>query len=85
MAPKVLARTLYSFESEKRSAEFVIVPLPPAAGIADPGPAALAEFHKKNAAQFTAPEYRRLTVVDLSPEATAAQKPSIPPAWTVRT
>ena len=72
-APKALAKTLYMFESEKRSAEFVVVPLPPVSGIADPGPAALAEFHKKNAAQFTAPEYRRLTVVHLSPESTAAE------------
>jgi len=73
MAPKILAETLYLFESEKRSADFVIVPLPPAAEIRDPDPAALAEFHMKNAARFTAPEFRRLTVVHLSPAAMAAE------------
>ena len=73
MAPKILAETLYLFESEKRSADFVIVPLPPAAEIRDPDPATLAEFHNKYAARFTAPEFRRLTVVHLSPAAMAAE------------
>ena len=73
MAPKILAETLYLFESEKRSADFVIVPRPPAAAIRDPDPATLAEFHKKYAARFTAPEFRRLMVVHLSPAAMAAE------------
>jgi len=73
MAPKILAETLHLFESEKRSADFVIVPLPPTAEIRDPDPATLAEFHKKYAARFTAPEFRRLTVVHLSPAAMAVE------------
>ena len=55
MAPKILAETLHLFASEKRTAAFVIVPLPPTAEIRDPDPATLAEFHKKYAARCTAP------------------------------
>ncbi len=61
-APKALAEALYRERGEKRAAESVLVRDAEQALPATPGENELAEFHKANAARFTAPEYRAITV-----------------------
>jgi peptidyl-prolyl cis-trans isomerase D len=71
--PKALTDLMYAFRNERRNASVVRIRRGAAAGIADPGAGAVAEYHRTNAAAFTAPEYRRITVVHLDPEAMAAE------------
>ena len=65
-APKKLAEALYKVRQEKRIADAITIadtamPDPP-----EPDAAALAAYHKDNAAAFTAPEYRALTYITLT-------------------
>ena len=61
-APKVMIQALYRERFETRAAESVLVRDAEQDLPAAPGEAELVEFHKANAARFTAPEYRALTV-----------------------
>lgn len=65
--PTYLADQLYKHRNEKRIAELVVItraasPAPP-----QPTDSGLREFHKKNAAIFTAPELRDVSVIYLDP------------------
>lgn len=71
--PGRLTELLYSFRNEQRVAEVAAVPTGDPKSLPDPDPAALAEFHKANPGQFTAPEYRQLTALYLDPVAAAAE------------
>ena len=71
--PKKLQDLVYQFRNERRVAEVARLARGGTAGIAEPSEPALAEFHKKNAAQFTAPAYRDITVVYFDPKAMAAE------------
>ncbi|MEK7821093.1 MAG: SurA N-terminal domain-containing protein [Pseudomonadota bacterium] len=64
-APKVLAEALYRERGEKRVAETVVVADAAQIVAAAPSDDELVAFHKDNAARFTAPEYRALTVARL--------------------
>jgi peptidyl-prolyl cis-trans isomerase D len=66
-----MAETLYRYRHEKRTAELMAVA--PIASPALSDEAALGEFHKQNAARYTAPEYRRLSYLVLEPETLAAK------------
>lgn len=68
LTPKSLARSLYAYRNEKRIAETVIFKFDAITGIAEPDDAQLAEFHTGNAQNYTAPEYRNLTYINLSAE-----------------
>jgi len=63
--PKILVEQIYRHRQEKRIAETVFIADKEQKDIPEPGQVELQEFHKKNAAQFTAPEYRTLTVIRL--------------------
>jgi peptidyl-prolyl cis-trans isomerase D len=65
-APKAIADKVFAFRSELRVAEVITVAAS-AMKVADPDAAALEAFHKANAAKFTAPEYRTLTIVWVTP------------------
>ncbi|MEE3627274.1 SurA N-terminal domain-containing protein [Nitrospirillum sp. BR 11752] len=69
--PQTLARDLVRYRGEQRGAEtlFVADKAMPDPGM--PDQAALEAFHKAQAARYTAPEYRALTVVTLSTDAIA--------------
>jgi peptidyl-prolyl cis-trans isomerase D len=66
-APKSLVALTYRYRNEQRVVEFAVVPPADAASLPDPDPATLAAFHKDNAGLFTAPEYRKATVLYLNP------------------
>jgi peptidyl-prolyl cis-trans isomerase D len=60
--PKTASATLYRERSEKRTAETVLVKDTAQTAPAAPGDDEVAAFHRDNAARFTAPEYRAITV-----------------------
>jgi len=64
-APKAMAEMIYRHRNERRIVEFVDIYDTDAGNIAEPDEAVLAAFHKDNAARYTAPEYRKLTLVRL--------------------
>jgi len=64
-APRAMAEMIYRHRNEQRVVEFVGIFDTDAGNIAEPDEAALVAFHKDNAARFTAPEYRKLTLVRL--------------------
>jgi len=66
-APKALQNIIYKYRNEQRVAEIVKIPFGKASYIRKPKEAELVEFHKKNPAQFTAPEYRQITAIFLDP------------------
>lgn len=68
VAPDTPARALYAYQHETRTAEYVefafaAAPAPPAATPDD-----LHRFYDNNAARYSAPEFRRIKTVILSPE-----------------
>ncbi len=66
LAPLAMAEVLYRHRQEKRIAEIVLFTDSAMSGISAPREAELEKFHKDNAAQFTAPEYRDLTFITLT-------------------
>ena len=72
-APKRMAEILFAYRNEKRIAEVVTIPYSAQPNPADPTDTQLAEFHTANAARFTAPEYRKLTVVSLTADQLAKE------------
>ena len=64
-APKPLIDAIYRHRQEKRSAETLFVADETMTGIAEPGSDELTKFHADNPDQFTAPEYREVTVLNL--------------------
>lgn len=64
--PKAIAEKVFAFRSETRVAEVVSVPAS-AMKVGEPDAAALEAHHKANAQKYTAPEYRALTIVWVTP------------------
>ena len=73
VAPDPLVRSLYHYRNDKRVARFVEIGRPPESTLAPPSDSALTDFHKENAAAFTAPERRDLTALSLDPKDVAAE------------
>ena len=71
-APEVLARQVYQFQNEKRSAELVELPF---AAITPPDPtdADVQRWYDNHPDRYTNPEYRRIKAVILSPLTLAGQ------------
>lgn len=65
VAPTTMAEALYRFRGEERIAETVSIRLSAIKVPDKPGQADLEAFHKDNAARYTAPQYRKLTIVRL--------------------
>lgn len=72
--PKALAERLSAYRDEFRTAEVLMIPT---SAIKPPEPTAeqIAAFHKANAAKYTAPEYRTLTMILVRPDDAAARVP----------
>ena len=68
VAPKTLAETVYRFRNEKRVAEVLQFNHDGYVAKREPDSAALEKFHKERKQQFTAPEYRKLTTVEIKAE-----------------
>ena len=65
-APNSLADILYRYRSERRIAEYLLLPRSGVEPPADPEEAALQAFYEENGSRFMAPEYRSLSYVHLS-------------------
>ena len=70
VAPRSLIEVMERYRGERRVAEYVVVPDAMMTGIADPDEPMLRQFHQDQAGLFTAPEYRAISAVILSPDAT---------------
>lgn len=66
--PKLLLDTLNGYRNERRVAEVLLVQRSAAGPIADADAATLEKYYKDHAADFTAPEYRAISYVSLTPE-----------------
>lgn len=73
VAPDPLVRSLYHYRNDKRVARFAEIPRPPESTLSPPSDSTLTDFHKENAAAFTAPERRDLTALHLDPKDVAAE------------
>ena len=65
--PKTMVKALFQYQNETRTAEYFVLPAKAAGEIAPPSEAEEKAYHKKNAALFTAPQYRSLTILELDP------------------
>lgn len=70
--PKALLVALERYRGERRVAEMVSVRHAAMTAVAEPTAEELAKYHQDNAARFSAPEYRRATLLRLSPDDLAA-------------
>ena len=76
-APSVMRDSIYRYRGERRVTEYLRIPSSTIGPIAEPTQDELAAFHAQNAALFTAPELRELTVISLDPDMVVQEfKPS---------
>lgn len=64
-APRALAEKIYRYRNEKRVAEFIRINHKAIRSIPSADDVMLKKYHKDNAQQFTAPEYREIELVQL--------------------
>ncbi len=67
-APRALSDALYRFRNEVRSARIAIIPSNTRQDIGAPSSAEIDTYYNEHAASFTAPEYRAITYLYLTPE-----------------
>lgn len=67
-APKPLVEALYRYRGEKRVAEVVTLPNASIGDVGVPDDAEITRSYEDHQVRFTAPEYRALTVVSLTPD-----------------
>ncbi|MBL4721552.1 MAG: SurA N-terminal domain-containing protein [Alphaproteobacteria bacterium] len=67
-APKSMVERLYKWRHESRIAEVLNIPVNISLSVGAPDEVALAAIHKSREAEFTAPEYRKATVLLLRAE-----------------
>jgi peptidyl-prolyl cis-trans isomerase D len=70
--PKTATDLFNRFQNEQRSVDFVLLGKAQAGDVADPTPEQLAKYYEERKVTFRAPEYRKLTVLELTPERMAA-------------
>ncbi len=73
VVPKKLHQLVYDFRNERRVADVVRISKQSVAAPGEPTELQVTEFHSKNPAPFTAPEYREVTVAHFDPMAMAAE------------
>lgn len=70
-APAVMVRTAYAFQNQTRVAQLVQLPFTSAPAPQPPSATVLQRWYKNHPTEFSAPEYRRITLVLLSPDVLA--------------
>lgn len=71
-APRALVDALHRYRGETRTLSVATVSVSPDS-VADPDRAALKAYYDENAERFTAPEYRKVTYLELSPKTLAGE------------
>jgi len=71
LAPKPLVDALYAYNAEQRTADVIRIDYAALKDIKAPSEDELVQYHKDNAANYMAPEYRRLTAIVLRAETLA--------------
>jgi len=71
--PRVLLDDIYRYRNERRTAETVLLSAAAMKDIPTPSEAEVEAYHKDHAEAYTAPEYRAITAIELTPEATASR------------
>jgi len=66
VAPKPLVDELFRFRQEKRVAEVITIPNASVGDVGTPDDAAVQRYYEDHQVRFTAPEYRTLTVLQMS-------------------
>jgi peptidyl-prolyl cis-trans isomerase D len=74
-APGVMVKAVYAFENQTRIAQLVQLPFAAAPQPSPPAAAVLQRWYKNHPVEFSAPEYRRITLVILSPDVLARDVP----------
>lgn len=74
-SPQVLNDQIFAFVSEQRTAEQVAISAAAQKAPVLPPDAALQRYWRNHPAQFTAPEYRKVKIVILSPQTLSAAQP----------
>ena len=69
--PKVLVDHLYDWRDQKRSAQFITIPVDQSSHVAAPTDKDVEAYYKSHAADYTAPEYRALSYIYLDPKVVA--------------
>jgi peptidyl-prolyl cis-trans isomerase D len=67
VVPRFLVADIYRYRNEQRVAQTILVRNDSFSGIAAPTDAEIDSYYKAHAAEFTAPEYRSFTVLDVTP------------------
>ena len=67
-APRALSDALYRYRNEMRSARIAIIPSDASYDISAPGEAEIDRYYNEHTARFTAPEYRAITYLHLTPD-----------------
>jgi peptidyl-prolyl cis-trans isomerase D len=67
-APRALSDALYRFRNEARSARIAIIPSDAIHDVGEPSSTEIETYYEEHAARFTAPEYRAITYLHLTPE-----------------
>ena len=67
-APRALSDALYRYRNEIRSARIAIIPSDASYDISAPGEAEIDRYYNEHTARFTAPEYRAITYLHLTPD-----------------
>ncbi|PPR20558.1 MAG: Peptidyl-prolyl cis-trans isomerase D, partial [Alphaproteobacteria bacterium MarineAlpha10_Bin3] len=63
-----LADRLYRWRNERRTADYIVLKYDPNSAVATPDDTILRRYHGDNAARFTAPDYRKITYIHLTPD-----------------
>jgi len=72
VVPKAALEAFNRFQNEERSIDYVVLGPEQAGNIPDPAPDVLAKYFEERKVAFRAPEFRKITVVSLTPEELAA-------------
>jgi peptidyl-prolyl cis-trans isomerase D len=72
-APEILREAVRRFESEERAVEFVMLDRIHAGDLPAPSPSEIDKYYEDNKIAFRAPEYRKVVVLALTPEALASE------------
>ncbi|HJN04075.1 MAG TPA: peptidyl-prolyl cis-trans isomerase, partial [Alphaproteobacteria bacterium] len=71
IAPDQIVEPVYRYREEQRIAEIFVIEAGSITGIEDPSDGTLAQYHLDNGARYTAPEYRAVTVLELTAQSVA--------------